>query len=223
MSRPSRVLKLLFFILLVRPVVLIVLGLNIIHRQKLPTKGPAIIVANHNSHLDTLVLMSVMPLRILHKIRPVAAADYFLKNRWRAWFSLNVMGIIPLARKGKVDRGTLFDGCRGALADGDIVILFPEGSRGEAEQMQPLKRGLYHLVAVEPHVPVVPVVMRGLGRALPKGDPILVPFNCDVVVGSPIHLREGQKSAAFMAEIEHAFQSQMKECLSWTETEESEV
>ncbi len=194
MSRPSRVLKLLFFILLVRPVVLIVLGLNIIHRQKLPTKGPAIIVANHNSHLDTLVLMSVMPLRILHKIRPVAAADYFLKNRWRAWFSLNVMGIIPLARKGKVDRGTLFDGCRGALADGDIVILFPEGSRGEAEQMQPLKRGLYHLVAVEPHVPVVPVVMRGLGRALPKGDPILVPLTATWSLAAQFTFGRGKKA-----------------------------
>ena len=58
----SRLLKILFFLLIVRPLVMIVLGLNIRDRQKLPRKGPAIIAANHNSHLDTMVLMSLYPL-----------------------------------------------------------------------------------------------------------------------------------------------------------------
>ncbi|MDQ2077800.1 lysophospholipid acyltransferase family protein [Marinimicrobium sp. ABcell2] len=216
MSRVSRPLKLLFFVLLVRPLVLIVLGLNIVNRNKLPTQGPAIIAANHNSHLDTMVLMSLMPLRVLHKVRPVAAADYFLKNRWRAWFSLNAIGIIPLARRGRMDRETLFEGCRSALANGDILILFPEGSRGKAEQMQPLKRGLFHLASAEPDVPVIPVVMHGLGRALPKGDPILVPFNCDVAIGDPLPLSEDGKE--FITAVEEAFQRQLNECLTWGNT-----
>lgn len=213
MTRFSKVLKLLFFVSLVRPVVLIVLGLNITGREKLPAQGPAIIAANHNSHLDTMVLMSLMPLRLLHKVRPVAAADYFLKNRWRAWFSLNVIGIIPLARRGRMDRDALFEGCSAALADGDILILFPEGSRGKAEEMQPLKKGLFHLVSAHPDVAVIPVVMHGLGRALPKGDPILVPFNCDVVVGDPLPVPTEGK--AFMDVVEQAFQRQLKACLTW--------
>ena len=77
--------------------------------------------ANHNSHLDGLVLMSLYPLSSLHRLRPVAAADYFLRNRLLAWFTLNVIGIIPLDRSRAVDRDTIFDGCKQVLDDGQIA------------------------------------------------------------------------------------------------------
>lgn len=182
----ARLLKILFFLLIVRPVVLVVLGLNIYDRQKLPWTGPAIIVANHNSHLDTMVLMSLYPLSMLHKVRPVAAADYFLTNRFMAWFSLNVIGIIPLQRKGRMKRDELFATCHAALDNGDILILFPEGSRGEPEQAVKPKKGLYHLTRERNDTLITPVVIHGLGRALPRGEALLVPFNCDVVVGDPL-------------------------------------
>ncbi|MCA9022341.1 MAG: 1-acyl-sn-glycerol-3-phosphate acyltransferase, partial [Planctomycetaceae bacterium] len=58
----ERALKILFFALFVRPIVFIVLGLNLRGKPNLPLEGPALIAANHNSHLDTLVLMSLYPL-----------------------------------------------------------------------------------------------------------------------------------------------------------------
>ncbi|MFD1435728.1 lysophospholipid acyltransferase family protein [Kroppenstedtia eburnea] len=192
-------LRWLFSLLIVRPLTLIVLGIHIRHRERLPEKGPAILVANHNSHLDTLVMMTLFPLRMLNRIRPVAAADYFLKNRWLAWFSLNIMHIIPLRRKGGQKSRDLFQGITTALAQGDLVILYPEGSRGEPERLQKYKSGIYHLARECPDVPIYPIFMHGLGKALPKGDPILVPFFCDVFVGEPFRWQEDRQ--AFMEEL----------------------
>ncbi len=180
--------KLLFFALIVRPLVFLVMGLLIHQRERLPQHGPCILAANHNSHLDTMVLMSLFPLRMLPRVRPVAAADYFLRNRWIAWFALRVIGIVPIARGGTVSRESLFDGCREALAHGDILILFPEGTRGEPEKMSTLKKGIYYLAAGAPGVPVVPVFMHGLGKALPKGEALLVPFNAEVAIGEPLRM-----------------------------------
>lgn len=184
----SRILKVLFFALLIKPIVFIVLGLNVRFREKLPLKGPAILAPNHNSHLDTMVLLSLYPLSVIHKVRPVAAADYFLTNRFIAWFSLNIIGIIPLDRSGKAQRNELFSACHEALNNDDILIMFPEGSRGEPEQMSDIKKGLYYVIKEHNDTQVTPIIMHGLGRALPRGEALLVPFNCDVIIGEPIKL-----------------------------------
>lgn len=182
----GRFLKVLFFAFVIKPIVLFGLGLNVFFKERLPKNGPAIIVANHNSHLDAMVIMSLYPLRDIHKVRPVAAADYFLSNKFLAWFSLNVIGIIPVRRDQVKDRNSLFDACHQALDNGDILVLFPEGSRGEPEQLSVLKRGIHHLVKTRVKLSVFPIMMHGLGRALPKGEAVFVPFNCDVVIGEKI-------------------------------------
>jgi 1-acyl-sn-glycerol-3-phosphate acyltransferase len=123
-----KILRFLFFALIVRFIVLVVIGLNFRKRNQLPERGPAIIVANHNSHLDTLVLLSLFKLRSLLKVRPVAAADYFLRNKWLAWFAKEIMGIIPIIRTGKASNPLM--PCYEALEQQQILILFPEGTRG---------------------------------------------------------------------------------------------
>lgn len=182
-----KLLKPLFIILIVKPLVFVALGLNIINRQNLPRKGPAILAANHNSHLDTMVLLALFPISMVHKIRPVAAADYFFKTRLTSWLSINIFGIIPIKRSPlPSERSTMFNACHQALNNGDILLIFPEGSRGAPEVMSGLKKGLYHLAKEHRECPVLPVMMRGLGHALPKGTARLVPFNCDVVIGSAL-------------------------------------
>ena len=125
-------LRALFFLLVVRPISWVLLGLNVRHAERLPCDGPAVIIANHNSHLDTLVLMSLFPRRCLRRLRPVAAADYFLRWRWLAWFSRSIIGIIPL-RRGREGFEDLRTDVVAALQRGDLLILFPEGTRGEPE------------------------------------------------------------------------------------------
>lgn len=180
-------LKLLFFAIIVKPLVLIGLGLNIINRPKLPQKGSAVIVANHTSHLDTLVLMSLYPLSVINHIRPVAAADYFMKNRYMRWFSTRCIDIIPIDRQVMKAPDQLFAECHRALENQEILILFPEGTRSITEERDfKLKRGIHLMISKYPEIPVIPVILRGLGKALPKGEALFVPFNCDVIVGDSL-------------------------------------
>mgnify|MGYP001240179029 CR=1 FL=1 len=181
----TKILKLLFHLLIVRPLVLVVIGINVRGRMNLPKKGPAILAANHNSHLDTLILQSLFPLSMQSNIRPVAAADYFMRYRWLAWFSVNVMGILPIQRKLSASSGDPLSGCIDALGDGQILIVFPEGSRGEAEKVSDFKNGVAHLAKKLPETPVYPIFLHGCGKALPKGEAIFVPFFVDAVIGEP--------------------------------------
>ena len=155
----------------------------------MPTTGPAIIVANHNSHLDTLVLM---PLKLLPRLRPVAAADYFMAKPLRTWFATRIICIIPIPRVCR--KGNPLAACFEALEHGDILIVFPEGSRGTPETAAgSFKRGIQLLAKKYPDVPVSPVFLHGLGKVLPKGEALLVPFFCDVFVGESVTYRcEGE-------------------------------
>jgi 1-acyl-sn-glycerol-3-phosphate acyltransferase len=190
----SRILKLLFF-LIIKGLVILLIGLSIRYRQRLPTTGPAILVANHNSHLDTLVLMSLFPLAKLHLLRPIADEEYFLKkNPYLAWFSRQILNIIPvyretkgsdLPKEGCTHRKFLRD-CASALAQNNILILFPEGTRGEPENLAEFNCGIAHLAKHHPDVPIIPIFLHGLGKALPKGEFLLVPFFCQVAIGEPL-------------------------------------
>lgn len=186
------VLRWLYFSLLIRPVVSIVLGMNVRGRQHLPKTGPAIIAANHNSHLDAMVLMALLLHRLLHRVRPVAAEDYFMKGRFLRWFSTRIVGILPIARKRAESGEDPLAGCYTALEAGQILIIFPEGTRGEPEQLAPFRGGVAKLARKFPEVPVIPVFMHGLGKALPRGEGLLVPFMLDIYVGPAISGRHEQ-------------------------------
>ena len=202
-------LRLFFYGVLVRTVVLFVLGLNVRHRERLPKKGPAIIAANHNSHLDAMALISLLPLSLLPRVRPVAAADYFLGNPLLAWFALNVVGIVPLNRTRRDAREDLLAPVSAALERGEILIFFPEGSRGEPEQLAEFKTGLARIAERRPDVEVIPVFTHGLGKALPKGDWVIVPFFVDIFVGEALHF-DGDR-AVYMQRYRDAMAALAKE------------
>jgi 1-acyl-sn-glycerol-3-phosphate acyltransferase len=170
-------------LLVLRPTMFL-LGLQVQSRANLDVRGPAIVVANHNSHLDTAALLAAVPNKALPRVHPAAAADYFLKSKLLAWISIRIIGIVPVDRTGAtVDP---LEDCSAALRRGEIVVIFPEGSRGEPGVAQHFKRGIAHLLNANPGVPLIPVHIEGAGRVLPKGSKVPVPLGIDVTVGEPM-------------------------------------
>ncbi|HEX2561603.1 lysophospholipid acyltransferase family protein [Phenylobacterium sp.] len=215
-------LRLLLLVLIARPLARIIAGADVYGREHLPLKGPAIVVANHNSHVDTLLMLSIFPARALPRVRPAAAADYFLANPVVGWFSRHVIGIVPVERK-KGGAGTdVLAPAREALAQGDIVLIYPEGTRGDAsDRLQPLKTGVARLAAAFPEAPVIPAWIAGAGRVLPKGETVPVPLNCSVHVGPP--LRWSGDKDAFMEEVRAALERLHAQAppLRWSEAEDT--
>jgi 1-acyl-sn-glycerol-3-phosphate acyltransferase len=188
--------RLAFLTLVARPLARFLTGADVIGRERLPASGPAIVVANHTSHVDTLLLLTIFPARLMARVRPVAAADYFLRGPVIGWFSRTLVGIVAVERTQGLHEDVLAP-ARAALAAGDIVIVFPEGTRGPAtDALGPLKTGVARLAAAFPQAPVTPVWIEGAGRVLPKGALLPAPMNCTALVGESIAWA-GDK-AAFM-------------------------
>ena len=202
MSASSRLLRFLFFAIVVRAVVLVALGLTVRTQERLPKDGPAVLAGNHNSNLDALAMMSLMPLRLLSKLRPVAAMDYFYSSKLRGWFADKIVGIVPVKRGRGKEGGNPLLLAGQALDRGKILVIFPEGTRGEPETLQAFKKGIGHLAKARPNVPVLPVFMQGLGKALPRGLALLVPFDVMVSIGEPLYGKESYD--AFVSELEAA-------------------
>jgi len=181
----GRAFKSLWFICLVRPIVRLVIGVSVFGRERLNHSEPVIIVANHNSHLDALVLMDLLPRKCLHRTRPVAAADYFQKHPVRRFVFEQCMHAVPIRRDKVTKSSNPLTAVLEAMDQGNSIVIFPEGSRGQPEQMAELKTGVAHLISRRPETKVIPVFMRNLGFSLPRGDFILVPMFCDVFVGKP--------------------------------------
>ena len=198
-----QILRAFILVVILKPFATLVLGYSVAHRRRIPSGGPAIIAANHNSHLDTLLLFVLFPARLIGKLRPVAAADYFLRNPMLRWFSLNIVGILPIERQ-RPGRNDPLGAMRDALERGEILFVFPEGTRGEPERMAALKSGIAHLAEEFPAVPIIPVFLQGAGRSLPKGSHLFVPYRCHGVVGERIVW--GGDRRAFMTELSTRFQ-----------------
>jgi 1-acyl-sn-glycerol-3-phosphate acyltransferase len=172
-----------FHLVVVRPIVYFVLGTRSRRRHLLP-EAACVVVANHNSHLDAALLMSLFPLRRLKDIHPAAAADYFGKNWLRRTMAMALMNGIPIERHPVAGQDPLAPMIR-ALDAGKSLIFFPEGSRGEPGVVAPFRPGVGRIVQQRPDVPVVPVWLAGPERIWPRGETVPVPVAIDVQIGKP--------------------------------------
>ena len=173
------------FALAIKPFMALFIGLRVRGRQHLSGREPFILIANHSSHLDTISLLSLFPLGRLRRIRPVAAADYFERNKFVSLFTKTLFNILPIARKNITAENNPLRRMVAAIEAGDSLIIFPEGTRGSGKRVGEFKSGVAHLIGKLPGVAVVPAYLVNMGRSLPKGEFIPVPFFCEIRIGPP--------------------------------------
>ena len=145
---------------------------------------PCIVVANHNTILDTYVLSFLFPFQALPRVRSVAAAEMFSGGAL-GWFCRLTLNPILVNRRAHAT-DPLAE-VRTAVAAGDPLIIFPEGTRGEPGVIAPFKCGIGEIARSAPGVPIYPCFIAGIERVLPRGALLPLPFNVEILVGEPYH------------------------------------
>ncbi|MFP5467316.1 MAG: lysophospholipid acyltransferase family protein [Gammaproteobacteria bacterium] len=163
-----------------------------------PKAEQRIYFANHQSHADLVLIWAALPQELRSITRPIAARDYWTASRLKRWVTSAVFNAVYVERERKGDEDPL-QPLIDALAHGDSLILFPEGTRGFAEDPQPFKSGLYNLAQRFPDVVLVPAWIHNVQRVMPKGEVVPVPVLCSVTFGAPLRLEPGEERTAFLA------------------------
>jgi 1-acyl-sn-glycerol-3-phosphate acyltransferase len=139
--------------------------LTIHGRERLPTEPPFVVVANHTSHLDALVLAAPLPWRLRDRIFPVAAGDTFFETPVTAAFAAGLLNALPMWRK-HCGRHALEELRHRLLEEPCGYILFPEGTRSRDGTLGRFRSGLGSLIAGTA-VPVIPCHLAGACEAWP--------------------------------------------------------
>lgn len=152
-----------------------------------PELKQRIYYANHNSHIDFILLWSSLPKPIRRQTRPIAASDYWLKDGFRRFLIQDTFSGVTIHRQREKHEDPL-QPVKEVLAQGYSIIFFPEGTRNLNDDIELLefKSGLYHLSQEFPDVEVVPVWISNLKRVMPKGAFIPLPLLSTIIFGCPL-------------------------------------
>ncbi|HEV3083870.1 MAG TPA: lysophospholipid acyltransferase family protein [Gemmataceae bacterium] len=157
--------------------------LKIVGRENLPKGQSFVLVANHASHLDTLCLLFALPLARLHRAFPAAARDYFFVKVPRLIPAAIVVNALPFDRHLNVRHSLAL--CRTLLENpGNILVIFPEGTRSATGEIQEFKAGIGMLAAGTAH-PILPCYLHRTHAAFPKGSWFPRPRQVQLIIGEP--------------------------------------
>jgi len=168
---------------LIRPLVRLFFGLSTIGREHLAGLDQFIIIANHNSHLDILLLFQVLQPEKICRTHPLAAQDYFKKPAW-LFKTVNFL-FKPVWLDRNTCKTSTFKEIQKRIDDGRSIIFFPEGTRGETPKIQEFKRGIGLVAKNNPDLSIIPVYLEGPERALPKKASFPLPLLNYITISPP--------------------------------------
>ena len=162
-----------------------------------PKAEQRIYFANHQSHLDWVLIWAALPNELRVRTRPIAARDYWTSSPFKQWLTTAVFNAVYVSRSRVEDQDPL-EPLVDALHKGDSLVIFPEGTRSNLEDPQPFKSGLYHLAQQFPGVQLIPAWIDNVQRVMPKGEVVPVPILCTVTFGVPLQLLPGEDKRLFL-------------------------
>ncbi|MFY9511716.1 MAG: lysophospholipid acyltransferase family protein [Rubrivivax sp.] len=168
-----------------------------------PKAEQRIYFANHQSHLDWVLIWAALPRDLRATTRPIAAKDYWTSSRFKQWLTSEVFHAVYVNRQRTDDQDPL-EPLVDALNNGDSLVIFPEGTRSSKPEPQAFKSGLYHLAAQFPGVQLIPAWIDNVQRVMPKGEVVPVPILCTVTFGAPLQLQPGEDKREFLARAREA-------------------
>ena len=162
-----------------------------------PKAEQRIYFANHQSHLDWVLIWAALPRELRAATRPIAAKDYWTSSPFKQWLTSAVFNAVYVDRQRTDDQDPL-EPLLEALNNGDSLVIFPEGTRSSKGEPQDFKSGLFHLAEAFPQVQLIPAWIDNVQRVMPKGEVVPVPILCSVTFGAPLQLQAGEEKRAFL-------------------------
>ncbi len=170
--------------------------------EHLDIEGPVILAPVHRSNLDSLVVAAVCDRRV----RALGKQSLF-KPAVAAWV-ISALGAIPVKR-GEADREAMRV-AREVIGRGEMMIVFPEGTRQSGDKIEGLFDGTAYL-ANKTRAPIVPIGIAGTGAAMPSGAKFIRRVRCAVVVGEPMAPPVGRLSRPALSEFSRGVSERLQE------------
>lgn len=168
-----------------------------------PKAEQRIYFANHQSHFDWVLIWTTLPPDLRSITRPIAAKDYWTASPFKHWITREIFNAVYVSRQRLQDEDPL-EPLMAALRQGDSLVIFPEGTRGNKSDPAAFKAGLYHLADAFPQTQLIPAWIDNVQRVMPKGEVVPVPLLCSVTFGAPLQLQPGEDKRAFLARAREA-------------------